>query len=44
MVATVVNLTSASSTVHYFRREGHGLGTPANDPGTSPGQNEADDY
>ena len=33
MVATVVNLTSASSTVHYFRREGHGLGTPA-DPGS----------
>ena len=31
MVATVVNLTSASSTVHYFRREGHGLGAPAND-------------
>ena len=38
MVATVFNLTSASSTVHYFRREGHGLGTPANDPGSSPGQ------
>ena len=34
MVATVFNLTSASSTVHYFRREGHGLGTPANDPGS----------
>ena len=35
MVATVVNLSSASSTVHYFRREGHGLGpgTPANDDG-----------
>ena len=35
MVATVVNLTSASSTVHYFRREGHGLGPnlPANDDG-----------
>ena len=31
MVATVFNLTSASSTVHYFRREGHGLGKPAND-------------
>ena len=31
MVATVVSLTSASSTVHYFRREGHGLGAPAND-------------
>ena len=31
MVATVVSLTSASSTVHYFCREGHGLGTPAND-------------
>ncbi len=33
MVATVFNLTSASSTVHYFRREGHGLGpgAPAND-------------
>ena len=26
MVATVVNLTSASSTVHYFRRDGHGSG------------------
>ena len=37
MVATVFNLTSASSTVHYFRREGHGLGTPAND-------DEAGDY
>ena len=24
MVATVVNITSASSTVHYFRREGYG--------------------
>ncbi len=34
MVATAVNLTSASSTVHYFRREGHGLGAPANDPGS----------
>ena len=35
MVATVVSLTSASSTVHYFRREGHGLGPnlPANDDG-----------
>ena len=35
MVATVFNLTSASSTVHYFRREGHGrgLGAPANDDG-----------
>ena len=36
MVATVVNLTSASSTVHYFRREGHGLGgtlTANNDDG-----------
>ena len=35
MVATVVNLTSASSTVHYFRREGHGLGAnlPANENG-----------
>ncbi len=43
MVATVVNLTSASSTVHYFRREGHGLGAPAN-PGTGPGQAEAGDY
>ena len=33
MVATVFNLTSASSTVHYFRREGHGLGAnlPANE-------------
>ena len=33
MVATAVNLTSASSTVHYFRREGHGLGPnlPANE-------------
>ncbi len=37
MVATVVSLTSASSTVHYFRREGHGLGIPAN-------ENEAGDY
>ena len=26
MVATVVNLTSASSTVHYFRRDGYGTG------------------
>ena len=45
MVATVVSLTSASSTVHYFRREGHGLGSnlPAT-PGSSPGQAEADDY
>ena len=33
MVATVVSLTSASSTVHYFRREGHGLGKPVNDNG-----------
>ncbi len=35
MVATVFNLTSASSTVHYFRREGHGRGPnlPANDDG-----------
>ncbi len=33
MVATVFNLTLASSTVHYFRREGHGLGPnlPANE-------------
>ena len=33
MVATVFNLSSASSTVHYFRREGHGrgAGVPAND-------------
>ena len=31
MVATVVSLTSASSTVSYFRREGHGLGAPANE-------------
>ncbi len=31
MVATVVNLTSASSTVHYFRREGHGPNRPANE-------------
>ncbi len=33
MVATVVSLTSASVTVHYFRREGHGLGPnlPANE-------------
>ena len=38
MVATVVSLTSASVTVHYFRREGYGLGAaPANDDG-------ADDY
>ncbi len=37
MVATAVNLTSASSTVHYFRRDGHGLGAPAN-------VNEAEDY
>ena len=39
MVATVFNLTSASSTVHYFRREGYGrgAGAPAND-------DEADDY
>ena len=44
MVATVVSLTSASSTVHYFRREGHGLGAAANDPGTSPGQAKAGDY
>ena len=39
MVATVVNLTSASSTVHYFRREGHGLG-----PNLPANQNEAGDY
>ena len=39
MVATVVSLTSASSTVHYFRREGHGLG-----PNTPANRNEADDY
>ncbi|MDE0460660.1 MAG: relaxase domain-containing protein, partial [Chromatiales bacterium] len=40
MVATVVNLTSASSTVHYFRREGHGLG-----PNRPANQNEAgEDY
>ena len=44
MVATVFSLTSATSTVHYFRREGHGLGAPANDPGTSPGQAGAGDY
>ena len=46
MVATVFNPTSASSTVHYFRREGHGRGPnlPANDPGTGPGQAEAEDY
>ena len=31
MVATVVNLTSASSTVHYFRRDGYGTG--GNGPG-----------
>ncbi len=39
MVATAVYLTSASSTVHYFRREGHGLG-----PNTPANRNEADDY
>ena len=39
MVATVVSLTSASSTVHYFRREGHGLG-----PNLPANENEADDY
>ncbi len=35
MGATVFNLTSASSTVHYFRREGHerGPNQPANDDG-----------
>ena len=40
MVATVFNLTSASSTVHYFRREGYGRGPslPAND------DNQADYY
>ena len=38
MVATVFNLTSASSTVHYFRREGHGLG-----PG-APANNDGEDY
>ncbi len=43
MVATVVSLTSASSTVHYFRREGHGLGKPVT-PGSGPGQAEAEDY
>ncbi len=31
MVATVVNLTSASVTVHYFRREGYGPNRPANE-------------
>ena len=31
MVATVVNLTSASVTVHYFRREGHGQSLSANE-------------
>ncbi len=31
MVATVVNLTSASVTVHYFRREGLGPNRPANE-------------
>ena len=39
MVATVVSLTSASSTVHYFRREGHGLG-----PNLLANENETDDY
>ena len=39
MVATAVNLTSASSTVHYFRREGHGLG-----PNLPANRNEAKDY
>ena len=43
MVAMVVSLTSASSTVHYFRREGHGLGKPVT-PGSGPGQAEAEDY
>ncbi|MCY3755343.1 MAG: relaxase domain-containing protein, partial [Alphaproteobacteria bacterium] len=47
MVATVVNLTSASSTVHYFRREGHGLGAnlPAN-PGSEAGAGDeaGEDY
>ena len=35
MVATVVNLTSASSTVHYFRRDGYGRGrgAPSDDVG-----------
>ena len=31
MVATVVNLTSASVTVHYFRHEGYGPNRPANE-------------
>ena len=48
MVATVVNLTSASVTVHYFRREGHGLGPnlPANDPGSASGAGDeaGEDY
>ena len=40
MVATVVSLTSASSTVHYFRREGQGLG-----PNLPANENEAgEDY
>ena len=39
MVATVFSLTSASSTVHYFRREGHGLG-----PGAPANDDEAGDY
>ena len=35
MVATVVNLTSASSTVHYFRLDGYGRGrgAPSDDVG-----------
>ena len=35
MVATVVNLTSASSTVHYFRLDGYGRGrgAPTDDVG-----------
>jgi len=38
MVATVVNLTSASSTVHYFRRKGLAPNLPANDdPGSLSG-------
>ena len=39
MVATAVNLTSASVTVHYFRREGHGLG-----PNLPANENESGDY
>ena len=38
MVATVVNLTSASSTVHYFRRDGYGTG------GDGPGAEGAGYY